>query len=243
MFDHNAFLVTSGNSQVGELQKTLQRCGVEGAFVSSLDAIRDSSPSAGNAALLNQIATYKNLRAVSVFNPLASTSQWPSRGREECEKINIRLAPVYHGYTLEEPRLAEGLKKISPERVFITVQLRDPRNQRNRPIVPDLPVEGLVSLAHRFPEIDFIANGISGTAIQKIIKEWATCENLLMDCTLLDGADSLGDWGTYGREGKLLFGSGQPIHYPEAARLKFELWSLAPPLLLTKLQSFSDLNS
>lgn len=236
IFDHNAFLDFSEENGVADLERSLQRCGIAGAFVSSLEAVRSSLPTAGNARLAKKLDGCANLVPLPVCNPLESPEEHLATPRAFSEGGMIRLAPAYHGYALTDHRLAQWLESIAPSKVFITMQLRDPRNQRTGTIVPDVSVEGLAVLAQKFPKMDFIANALSRAAILRILSENGECANLYADCTLLDGADAWDDWASFCSKGKILFGSGYPIHYPESARLKFEVWGQASPLLRNQLR-------
>lgn len=114
-----------------EIKKLHLQNGIEGGFVSSLEAIFYNDPWEADAELHEAIQDEPNYHHVMTVNPMLpgaidsihrAVKEWGVRG--------VRLLPGFHGYTLTDDKVRAVCDVIRAYDliVFITVRMEDERN-------------------------------------------------------------------------------------------------------------------
>lgn len=141
----------------------------------------------------------------------------------------VRLAPAYHGYTLNDRSLPELLREAAQRRLVVEllVSLEDTRTQH--PLARVSPVE-LLSLAEVIRPITglrLVVLGAFHAGKRDTIERLATAGEVYFEIATLEGAGGVArllDWLMIDR---ILFGSAAPFFYFQSARLKLQESELA----------------
>ncbi len=114
-----------------EIKKLHQQNGIEGGFVSSLEAIFYNDPWEADAELHQAIKDEPNYHHVLTVNPLLpGTIDSIHRAVKEWGICGVRLLPGFHGYTLADEKVRAVCDVIREYGliVFITIRMEDERN-------------------------------------------------------------------------------------------------------------------
>ncbi len=142
----------------------------------------------------------------------------------------IRLAPAYHGYSLDDPALAKLLTEAARQRLLVelVVSLEDQRTQTTFGRVPQLDLAPLANLVKETPALRLVLLGaFHGSAKREVIERLAASGEVYFEIATLEGTGGIGrliDWVTVDR---ILFGSSAPFFYFDSARLKLQESELA----------------
>jgi len=220
------------DNTAAELVALMDRKGISLAIVSSLDAILYRNCQAGNEDLAREVEPYRErLIPFATVNP--TYAAW-EEDVTQCQEIwrmkGLRIFPAYHGYTLRD-RACDRLMAVARERglpVALPLRMEDRRQQHWMDTAEDISPRDVGELVGRFPDVKLmVLNGIGDPV------DWATFQDapVLIDISRLSHLrlrpsphdvsipaliDRLG-------AGKLAFGSGIPISYPDPALLKVDI--------------------
>ena len=132
------------SNTVEKLAQLHQRCGIEGGFVSSLEAIFYQDPYEAELQLSRQLKGSAYMHAM-VLNP--TLPGWKDDLKRAAQQLNIkavRLVPGFQGYALTDPALEEVMANLREYGLplIITLRMRDERTMWM--IQPEsIPVEDL----------------------------------------------------------------------------------------------------
>ncbi len=187
--------------------------GVERAVVSSLDAVFYLNPQDGNGALFDAIRPYRDR-----FTPFAVLKPqfcgWQddlARCVEEYGMAGFVLYPNYHGFALDDARLAVLMDAATERRLPVCVQagLEDPRRQYDRGIVPDVPAADIGAFAREYADTAVVALGLKQG--QPAVAGDPLPGNLYFDTSNYEKMGDLEDAvATYGAQ-RILLGSNVPL--------------------------------
>ena len=211
------------------LLRLMDRAKISSAVVSSSSVLYRNSHE-GNLELAEEIEPYRDrLIPFAVINP--SYAGWREDLKECVESLGmkgLRLHPNYHDYRLTEDCASDLIKETVDRGLPVSIALRmeDERQHHWLVRVPPVSTYDLAEAINRFPEATFILTYIHYREAEPILNACPDRENFYIELTshYLFGAypnqlQSLVE--KMGAE-RILFGSGMPLKYPEAALMKIE---------------------
>jgi predicted TIM-barrel fold metal-dependent hydrolase len=205
------------------LIERLERVGIEGAWVTLLDAVMYKNVHAGNAPLAEMVADYDALLPVATVNPM-----WPAWEKDlaECAGAlgfrGVRVNPNYHGYELGDAVFEELLTAAGELGMFVEVAARmtDERHHHPLVMVPPTDLSPLLAAVTAHPEVAIVvANGKNAEATM-LCRSGDLPANLYVEMSHIEsvgGVKSVAD--AIGVE-RMLFGTHAPYFYPESSQLK-----------------------
>ncbi|HIE14424.1 TPA: metal-dependent hydrolase [Candidatus Bathyarchaeota archaeon] len=209
----------------------MDKAGIDCAVVSS-SSILYRNAHEGNLELAEQISRVndsKRLVPFAIVNP--SYSGWKEDVHECVNKLNmkgLRIHPNYHDYKLNDDCATELFKVAYDMNLPVSIVLRmeDERQHHWLVRVPPVPVYDIIEVINRFPDIKFILTYIHYREVEPILNACPDKENFYIEITshYLFGAYPNQLQLLLNRIGadKILFGSGMPLKYPEAALIKIQ---------------------
>jgi predicted TIM-barrel fold metal-dependent hydrolase len=216
-----------------QLVKKLRAGGVKTAWASSFEGLFQRDIAAVNERLAAECRESGEglLTSFGAVNP--KLPDWEDdlrRCHEVLSMPGIRLAPAYHGYSLDDPDFALLLSKATERRLLIqlVVSLEDQRTQTTFGRVPQLDLAPLADLVKRTTGLRLVLLGaFHGGAKRETIERLAASGDVYFDIATLEGMGGVSrllDWVTVDR---ILFGSSFPFFYLESAQLKLQESELA----------------
>ncbi len=234
MIDLNAYLGPYAfrrlrDNTAAALLRRMDKTGIEQALVSSAAAITYRNAQPANEDLAAEIRPHAaRLLGAAVLNP--AYAGW----REDLAVCQgkfgmraVRLYPKWHAYKLTDPACIELVQQAAARGMLITIPLRveDRRQQSWLVDIPDVPADEIAGLIRAVPKAKFaLLNGavytgsILGKANNGLPANYAVDICLLraeLDNEIGALLDNLGP-------ARVVFGTGMPFHYPEAAILKMD---------------------
>jgi uncharacterized protein len=210
-----------GNDPVA-FSRDRAECAIAESWVSPLEAFFRFDPAADNERLGRRLAGAGGFRLLPVINPLGPATPWIEA--VSCAPA-CRLAPVFHGYALDEPRVDRFIQDLDTRCgiVAVTVRLVDRRSQPPAFLLDDVPFGDVCALAMRHPGRRFLATGALLGEIGGQRENLPS--NLFFETSFVDGLNGIAEaWKA--AAGRLVFGSGFPLLYSLAACRKVDGSSL-----------------
>lgn len=217
------------------LLKLMDRAGIDLAAVSSINAVTYRNAQAGNEELYEWVKRYRDrLMPIATINPhYANWEEDLCVCIEDFEMMGLKLHPSYHDYKLDEEDAAE-LLKVAAERklpVFIVVRVEDERQHHWLMRVPGVSMEEIAKTIEAFPKVNFILNYIHLSEATHLMNALPKHKNFYIDVTAhyMMGSVSRGVGKIVDRigAGRVVFGSGMPLRYPEVALNKIKTTELS----------------
>jgi hypothetical protein len=204
------------------LDRLLEREGIGRALVSSAEAILYEEPEECNVALERKLERYPRLVPVPVASPRVKSAQ-AILARPGIKAV--KLIPNYHAYTLTDERAVALCARAAERGLPVMVQMRveDERSHYELLKVPGVPVEDIVALARRLPNLTVVALCPYFAEAVRL----AAVPNVYVDIAFAENLDTLGQLCAKVPAAKILFGTHSPWLYPRAARAKLELSSIS----------------
>jgi len=235
MFDVNAYLGPFAfrplrhNTAEG-LLRLMDRKGIERAAVSSAASITYRNAHAGNEELARQIRPHRDrLVLFGVLNP--AYAGWREDLRRLAERHGargLRLYPRWHHYRLTDAACLELAHEATALGLVISIPIRveDRRQQSWLVDVADVDHNEIAELVRAVPKGRFLlvnGSGYAGSVLGR--RDNGLPANYSVDICLLtvELGNELGRLLDVLGEDRLLFGTGMPFHYPDAALMKLEL--------------------
>jgi predicted TIM-barrel fold metal-dependent hydrolase len=152
---------------------------------------------------------------------------WPEdlrRCHEDHHMPGIRLHPNYHGYSLDDPALAE-LLALAEERdliVQLVVRMEDVRTQHPLMQVPDVDLTPLAGLMKKHSELRLVLLNALRTTPGSLMAQLVASGNVYFEIAMLEGVGGIGKVLRSIPLERLLFGSHLPLFHLESAILKLQ---------------------
>ncbi|HWB11287.1 MAG TPA: amidohydrolase family protein [Pirellulales bacterium] len=216
-----------------QLVAKLKAGGVKTAWAGSFDGLFHRDLATVNERLTADCRELGDglLRPFGSVNP--KLPEWEDDLRR-CHEVHampgVRLAPAYHGYSLEDPAVARLLAGAAERRLLveILVSLEDQRTQTTLGRVPQLELAPLADLVKQTPGLRLVLLGaFHGGAKRDAIERLAASGEVYFEIATLEGMGGISrliEWVTVER---ILFGSSSPFFYFDSARLKLQESELA----------------
>ena len=235
MIDVNAYLGHFAFRQLryndaGGLLRLMDRAGIQEALVSSAAAITYRNAHSGNEEVAAQVKGHAGrLIPLAVLNP--AYAGWREDLRichEEFGMKGVRLYPRWHNYRLTDGAALELIHRAAERRMVVTIPIRveDRRQQSWLVDVPDMAHDEIAAAMKAAPEAHFVlmnGSGFAGSVLGRAGN--GLPPNYSIEISLLTAliANEIGRLIQALGEDRILFGTGAPFHYPEAAVLKLEV--------------------
>lgn len=210
-----------------KLVKKLRQAGVVQAWTGSFDGLLHTELAAVNARLAQTCTTHGKelLVPFGSVNPMLPDWQEDLRRCHEVHHMpGIRLHPSYHGYTLENPTLAELLAQAQQRSLLVqlVVAMEDDRTQHPLLRVAPVNLDPLPQIAAQFPDVPLVVlNGLR-TRRSEAHARLAKHRNVFFEIAMLEGVGGISQLLESVPSSQILFGSHSPFYYLEAALLKLE---------------------
>jgi predicted TIM-barrel fold metal-dependent hydrolase len=214
------------------LVAALKRLGVTQAWAGSFDGLLHRDVAAVNLRLADDCRTHGDgfLIPFGTVNPTLPDWREDVRRCHEAHRMpGIRLHPNYHGYGLDDPRVAVLLDEAAARSLVVQVvaAVEDARTQhpllRVAPV--DLtPLEALVKRL-RSPKI-VLLNALTRPA-DALVKRLVTTGRVWVDTAMLEGVAAIEHAVVAIDPAHLVIGSHAPFFAPDAAPLKLRESDLA----------------
>jgi hypothetical protein len=214
------------------LKARLQPLGVSQAWVASAEAILLPDPMKANEPLAESVAGDRFFLPVAIIDPTLATAARDARtSLEQLGFQALKLVPNYHQYALGDPRVAELLALASERDVPVCIQLRMMDERSHHPLmkVPGLPVEEVVMLAGKHPQLRFLVCGAYGNQL-RVLRD---ARNVWAEISFVESGQALtGALQALGPD-RLVFASHSPFFYfeAEAAKLDVPAEDVSPSVL------------
>lgn len=234
MIDINAYLGPFAFRQLRHntadgMLRLMDRAGIERAAVSSAAAITYRNAHAGNEEIHAAVKGRTRLIPFAVLNP--AYAGWREDLRichEEFGMKGVRLYPRWHNYSLTDGAALELIHRAAERRMVVTIPIRveDRRQQSWLVDVPDVAHGEIAAAMKAAPEAHFVlmnGSGFAGSVLGRAGN--GLPPNYSIEISLLTAliANEIGRLIQALGEDRILFGTGAPFHYPEAAVLKLEV--------------------
>jgi len=203
------------------LLKKLRSLNVGQAWSGSFEGILQRDLTGVNQRLADTCKKHSELIPIGSINPELPDWQNDLRVCIETHKMpGIRLHPNYHGYTLEDPRLAQVLKLASASNLLvqIAVTMEDIRTQHPMIHTADVDLAPLPQLMGKIPEAK--VQILNWRPRGGLIASLANTPNLSFDTARADSTDGVAKLLRSLPPGRVMFGSHAPFLIPEAALIR-----------------------
>lgn len=211
-----------------ELRAYLSSFGITGAAATHTHGVFYQNPQTANLELAEEIAPHRDFfLGIATLNPCYPAAR---RDLEFCAKEldfrALRLMPKYHGYSLDQPEVA-NLVAVAGEfgfPVFIPNELVNFRQRHCLEPTEPLGLSPVLELCRRFPQVNFIF------AESAVPPEADYPDNLYFELSRYRSAYGGALTRLIRRVGpsRVLFGTGSPLKAAEPALLKLHHADLTP---------------
>ncbi len=228
------------------LEQMLRAEGVTRACAYPLEGYLWPDPQEANELRLPQLAESDFFVPSAVLNPtLPACLKGYRRCREEWGVPMVRLMPGYHLYELDDPSVEALAEQVAADGVALGVYVRAEDKRMQNPIakVPPFPIDDVVALARRHPELKVVAFGFGRLwdkselvppDVLKLLqrqpeqeKPADLPENMWIELSFFEHESSFANALRLFPAERLLFGSHAPLFYPRANVTKIQ-YSEAP---------------
>jgi hypothetical protein len=216
------------------LVANLRKKGVTQAWAGSFEGLLHRDVAAVNSRLAEACRRYgaNFLVPFGVINPRQPGWQEDLRRCAEVHRMpGIRLHPNYHGYTLDDPVVAELLDGAAGRNLIVQIALamEDERTQYNLMRIPPVDAAPLPALALRLPSlrVELINAGYQGAHTTGHTSDLAKAASIYFDIARVEGVGGVARLVEQTSPSRVVFGSGYPFFYFESALLK--VWEAALP--------------
>lgn len=208
------------------LAQRLRAAGITRAWIGSFDALLHKDIAAVNARLAAECALHGELFAPfgAVNLSLPDWQEDVRRCREVHGMRGIRLHPNYHGYALDDPRLAELLTLAAQQQLIvqIAVRMEDDRTQHPLVRVPgvDLATLGAVLKSHPTVQVQLLNSGRD--VMPALLRELAERPNVWLEFAMTEGVGGVEQLASQFPFERVLLGTYAPFFPVESSLLKLE---------------------
>ncbi len=209
--------------------------GIARAVVSSAAAITYRNAHAGNEEVAAEIRAHRDrLIGCAVLNPLYAGWQDDLKAcHEEFGMWALRLYPNWHHYKLTDAACLRMIAAASERKMLITIPLRveDRRQQSWLVDVADVTKDEIAAVVKAAPEARFVlvnGSGFAGSVLGR--RGNGLPANYAIDISLMRAEleNEIGALVETLGPGRVVFGTGMPFHFPDAALLKLQILNATP---------------
>jgi len=217
--------------ETSRLVERLHSLGITQAWAGSFDGLLHRDMADVNRRLAAECALHPDmLIPFGTINPtLPDWREDLRRCHEDHGMPGIRLIPNYHGYNLDDARLAELLDLAGQRRLIVQLVLRMEDDRTHHPLlrVPDVNPEPLTGLIQPRPQLRLVVLNGMRTLRPDSVAQLAQAGSVWFDIGMLEGAAGIEKLLPLVSHERLLLGTYAPFFYPESAVLKLQESELA----------------
>ncbi|MDR3637893.1 MAG: amidohydrolase family protein [Isosphaeraceae bacterium] len=210
------------------LVKRLRRLGVTEAWAGSFEALLHVDLSAVNVRLAETCRSSGDgfLRPFGAINPHLPGWREDLRRCADVHRMpGVRLHPNYHGYTLDDPVLAELFDECARRGLVVQIALRMEDERTVHPLLKDLPETDpapLTKLTSRSPRPRVVLLNALRDLRGEPLKKMLATSDLYVDIGMLEGVAGIEQLVADVGPDRLLFGSHAPFFIADSAHLKMK---------------------
>lgn len=202
-----------------------RRCGIEGGFVSSLEAIFYQDPYEAELVLAKQLEGTPYIHALTLNPMLPAWQDDLKRAVKDLQIKAVRLVPGFHGYQLDDPALQLVWEALRANGLFLIVTLRVRDERAMWMLQPrSIPMEEIEAFLGQTSDIPTLLTHIRAGEVKALLPSLEERDNLFADISgFKDGlymVDHLIQ-NTAAR-GHLVYGSGAPLMEMQATTLQID---------------------
>ena len=206
-----------------DLVAQLRQKGVTQAWAGSFEGLLHRDMAGVNARLAADCSRHgpEFLLPFGCVNPkLPDWQEDVRRCSEDHHMAGIRLHPNYHGYTLDDPLVAELFALAASRHLIVQIALNmeDPRTQFPLIQVPVVDPAPLPDLLKRTPNLRLVLlnGGRDITHVRALTQD----KNVYFDIAMIEGVEGVTRLIADTSLARVVFGSHYPFYYFESAMLK-----------------------
>lgn len=209
------------------LAAALRRLGVSQAWAGSFDGVLHRDVAGLNRRLADDCKAHGDGLFVPFGTVNPTLPDWREdlrRCHEEHRMPGIRLHPNYHGYGLDDPRLAALLDDAAGRSMLVQVvaAMEDERTQHPLVRVPPIDPAPLAALVAGRPTLRVVLLNASLRPTGDPIKRLVDTGRIWIDTAMLEGISAIEKVVNWVGSGRLLAGSHAPFYCAEAPALKLQ---------------------
>ena len=204
---------------------SLTQIGVGDILLSPLDGVWAHNPHLANRAVYAAAERWPAVHPAPVLAPSLPT--WPEALAEAVDAAApvIRWLPEYASFELTEADDCAAAVGAAGRVLWVQLRLEDARRHHPLAVVSDVPIDAVLALARRHPEVAVVIGGAQWTPLVQLAPGILSLPRLYADTSQVDGMDSLLRLVEAGLAPRLLFGTHAPFFVPLAglARIVIDL--------------------
>lgn len=209
------------------LAAALRRLGVTQAWAGSFDGVLHRDVAGVNRRLADDCKAFGEGLFVPFGTVNPTLPDWREdlrRCHEEHRMPGIRLHPNYHGYGLDDPRLAALLDEAAGRSMLVQVvaAMEDERTQHPMLRVPPIDPAPLAGLVVRRPQLRVVLLNASIRPTGDPIKRLVDTGRIWIDTAMLESVAGIEQAVASIGSSRLLAGSHAPFYCAEAPGLKLQ---------------------
>lgn len=208
-----------------DLVAALRKRNVTQAWSGTFDGLLHKDLSSANARLANDCRHYGAglLIPFGSINPkLPDWQEDLRRCQEDHQMPGIRLHPNYHGYSLNDPVLADLLRLAAARKlaVQLAVSMEDERTQHPLMRVAPVDLTPLPDVLRSAPGTRLVVLNTDPSHDQELLQKVLAAGDVYFDISMVEGVGGVTRLARKISIQRVLFGSHYPLFYFESARLK-----------------------
>ena len=213
------------NNTVEKLAALHSRCGIEGGFVSSLEAFFYQDPYEAELQLASQLKDSGYMHAMTVNPTLPGWKDDLKRAVKDLDIKAVRIVPGFQGYTLQDLQLEELCACLVEYGLPLIVTLRMKDERTMYMIQPrSIPMEELTVFLKAHKALPTLVTHIRASEAEMLSPLFLERDNLFVDISgFKDGLFALDRIVLETAvSGHLVYGSGAPLMEMQATTMQID---------------------